>query len=265
MKITNQTVTFKSAKLKTYWRWLTLLLVPLAITGCSNQFEPFVGITSGKNKAYAAPVEAIEYNYEDIVGGSIGGGCIPNTSGIDDYDVGKKRYGGGSTCGAAALRAHWTPGMTMQISWTLLPYPGWLPKVLNLPGIAIDHKELDIINQYDESYSTVIPLPPPPPSAGDDFGQVANITVHFLPCNQIFITYGTIEEGRNPVYWKLFAESQKLCTPRPSIKSMADYRKNKAKMDAIKAERAKIPQVILPRYIKQLEQDGKLPVSSDKK
>ncbi|OCG16086.1 hypothetical protein A9G09_03790 [Gilliamella sp. wkB292] len=260
MKITNQTVTVQSAKLKINWCWLTLLLIPLAITGCSNQFEPFVGITSGKNKAYAAPVEAIEYNYENL-----SGGCIPNTSGIDDYDVGKKRYGGGSTCGAAALRAHWTPGMTMQISWELLPYPGWKPRILNTAGLNVDRNEANLIHQYDEYYSTEIPLPPPPPSAGDDFGQVANITVHFLPCNQIFITYGTIEEGRNPVHWKLFAESQKLCTPRPSIKSMADYRKNKAKMDAIKAERAKIPQIILPRYIKQLEQDGKLPVSSDKK
>jgi hypothetical protein len=85
-----------------------------------------------------------------------------------------------------------------------------------------------------------------------------------LPCNQIFITYGTIEEGQQREYWKQFAESKKLCTPRPSIKSMADYRKNKAKLDAVKAERAKIPQVILPRYIKQLEAEGKLPLSSQK-
>ena len=214
---------------------------------------------------YAAPVEAIEYNYEDIIGGSIGGGCIPNTSGIDDYDVGKKRYGGGSTCGAAALRAKWTPGMTMKIYWEVLPYPGWKPKILNTAGVNVDKKESQIIDQYDEYYSAEIPLPPPPPSAGDDFGQVANITVHFLPCNQLFITYGTIEEGRNPVHWKLFAESQKLCTPRPVVKSMADYRRNKAKMDAVKAERENIPQVILPRYIKQLEAEGKLPVKSSQK
>ncbi|NUE67137.1 hypothetical protein [Snodgrassella sp. ESL0253] len=45
---------------------------------------------------------------------------------------------------------------------------------------------------------------------------------------------------------------------------MADYRKNKAKLDAIKAEREKIPQIILPRYIKQLEAEGKLPVSNQK-
>jgi hypothetical protein len=132
-----------------------------------------------------------------------------------------------------------------------------------LPGVNIDRNEANIINQYDEYYSTDILLLPPL-SAGDDFDKVGNITVHFLPCNQIFITYGTIEEGRNPVHWKLFAESQKLCTPRPSIKSMADYRKNKAKLDATKAERKTIPQVILPRYIKQLEAEGKLPLSSQK-
>ena len=213
---------------------------------------------------YAAPVEAIEYNYENMSGGSIGGGCIPDTPGIDDYLVGKKRYGGGSTCGAAALRAKWTPGMTMKITWEILPYPGWKPRMLNKAGVNVDKEEKRIIDQYDEYYSAEIPLPPPPPSAGDDFGQVANITVHFLPCNQLFITYGTIEEGRNPVHWKLFAESQKLCTPRPVVKSMADYRRNKAKMDAVKAERENIPQVILPRYIKQLEAEGKLPVSTTK-
>ena len=197
-------------------------------------------------------------------GGSIGGGCIPDTPGIDDYLVGKKRYGGGSTCGAAALRAKWTPGMTMKIYWKILPYPGWQARGLRLPGVNVDKNEERIIDQYDEYYSAEIPLPPPPPSAGDDFGKVANITVHFLPCNQLFITYGTIEEGRNPVHWKLFAESQKLCTPRPSVKSMADYRRNKARMDAVKAERKNIPQVILPRYIKQLEAEGKLPVTTPK-
>jgi hypothetical protein len=253
----------KAEKMQKKWLGLALLAA-LQLTSCANRFEPFVGITSGKNRMYATPVEAIEYNYENMAGGSIGGGCIPDTPGIDDYDVGKMRYGGGSTCGAAALQAKWTPGMTMHISWKVLPYPGWRPRVLNLPGFVLDRKELAIIDQYDEYYSTDIPLPPPPPSAGDDFGKVDNITVHFLPCNQIFITYGTIEEGRNPVHWKLFAESQKLCTPRPSIKSMADYRKNKAKLDAVKAERAKIPQVILPRYIKQLEAEGKLPLSSQK-
>ena len=246
-------------------KWIGLaLLAAWQLSSCASRFEPFVGITSGKNRMYAAPVEAYEYNYENLSGGSIGGGCIPRTPGIDDYEVGKKRYGGGGSCGVAALRAKWTPGMTMHISWTLLPYPGWRPRGLNLPGVNVDQKEEQIIENYTEYYSTDIPLPPPPPSAGDDFGKVANITVHFLPCNQIFITYGTIEEGRNPVHWKLFAESQKLCTPRPSIKSMADYRKNKAKLDAIKAERAKIPQVILPRYIQRLEAEGKLPVSSQK-
>ena len=241
------------------------ILALVALSSCTPRFEPFVGITSGKNRAYAAPVYAIEYNYENMAGGSIGGGCIPDTPGIDDYDVGKKRYGGGSTCGAAALRAKWTPGMTMRISWKLLPYPGWQPRGLKVPGMVLDHEQLNIIDQYDEFYSTEIPLPPPPPSAGDDFGKVANITVHFLPCNQIFITYGTVEEGRNSVLRQMFEESQKLCTPRPSVKSMADYRKHKAKMDAVKAERKQLPQIILPRYIKQLEAEGKLPLSSSKK
>ena len=240
-----------------------LLLSATAITSCGGGFEPFVGVTSGKNKSYAAPVEALEYNYENVHGGSINGGCIPITPGVDDYEVGKKRYGGGSTCGAAYLPAKWKPGMTAKIYWNVLPYPGWHAKVLNVPGLKFDQNEKNAIEQYDEDHSAVIPLPPPPPSAGDDFGKVANITVHFLACNQIFITYGTIEEGRNtPMHYKLFAKSQKLCTPRPSIKSMADYRRNKAKMDAIKQERATIKQVILPEYIKELEQQGKLPVSS---
>ena len=240
-----------------------LLLSATAITSCGGGFEPFVGVTSGKNKSYAAPVEALEYNYENVHGGSINGGCIPNTAGVDDYEVGKKRFGGGSTCGAAYLPAKWKPGMTAKIYWNVLPYPGWHAKVLNVPGLEFDQNEKNAIAQYHEDHSAVIPLPPPPPSAGDDFGKVANITVHFLACNQLYITYGTVEEGRNtPMHYKLFAKSQKLCTPRPSIKSMADYRRNKAKMDAIKQERANIKQVILPEYIKELEQQGKLPVSS---
>ena len=240
-----------------------LLLSATAITSCGGGFEPFVGVTSGKNKSYAAPVEALEYNYENVHGGSINGGCIPNTPGVDDYEVGKKRFGGGSTCGAAYLPAKWKPGMTARIHWTVLPYPGWRPRGLNLPGVNVNEHEYQTIMQYTESHSAVIPLPPPPPSAGDDFGKVRNITVHFLACNQLYITYGTVEEGRNtPMHYQLFAKSQKLCTPRPSIKSMADYRRNKAKMDAIKQERANIKQVILPEYIKELEQQGKLPVSS---
>ncbi|ORF33331.1 hypothetical protein BGI09_02230 [Snodgrassella alvi] len=240
-----------------------LLLSATAITSCGGGFEPFVGVTSGKNKAYAAPVEALVYVYENISGGSINGGCIPGTNGVDDYEVGKKRYGGGATCGAAYLPAKWKPGMMARINWRVLPYPGWHARVLNLPGLNFDEKERATIQQYSENYSAVIPLPPPPPSAGDDFGKVANITVHFLACNQLYITYGTVEEGRNtPMHYQLFAKSQKLCTPRPSIKSMADYRRNKAKMDAIKQERANIKQVILPEYIKELEQQGKLPVSS---
>jgi hypothetical protein len=243
---------------------LTLLLLSaVAITSCSGGFEPFVGVTSGKNKSYAAPVEAVEYNYENMAGGSINGGCIPNTNGVDDYEVGKKRYGGGSTCGAAHLPARWKPGMTARVYWKVFPYPGWHARGLNVPGMVRDRNELAIIDQYDENYSAEIPLPPPPPSAGDDFGKVANITVHFLACNQLYITYGTVEEGKNtPMHYKLFAKSQKLCTPRPSIKSMADYRRNKAKLDAIKAERQNIPQVILPEYIQELERQGKLPVSA---
>ena len=240
-----------------------LLLSVTAVTSCGGGFEPFVGVTSGKNKSYAAPVEALEYNYENMSGGSINGGCIPKTPGVDDYEVGKKRFGGGSTCGAAYLPAKWKPGMTARIHWRVLPYPKWHPKMLNLPGVNFDEKESAIIDQYDENHSAVIPLPPPPPSAGDDFGKVRNITVHFLACNQLYITYGTVEEGRNtPMHYKLFAKSEKLCTPRPTIKSMADYRRNKAKLDAIKKERDNIQQVILPEYIKELEQQGKLPTPS---
>ncbi|MCO6507166.1 MAG: DUF3304 domain-containing protein, partial [Snodgrassella sp.] len=169
----------------------------------------------------------------------------------DDYEVGKRRYGGGSTCGAAYLPAKWKPGMTARIYWRVLPYPGWHARGLNLPGVNVDENERAIIQQYSENYSAVIPLPPPPAFAGDDFGKVANITVHFLACNQLYITYGTVEEGKDtPMHYKLFAKSQKLCTPRPIIKSMADYRRNKAKLDAIKQERQNIPQVILPEYIR---------------
>ncbi|PIT14472.1 hypothetical protein BGI30_00215 [Snodgrassella alvi] len=252
----------KAAITSTIIRRAILILSAAAITSCSS-FEPFVGVTSGKNKSYAAPVEALEYNYENVHGGSINGGCIPNTPGVDDYEVGKKRYGGGSTCGAAYLPAKWKPGMTARVYWTVLPYPGWHARGLNVPGMVRDPNEVNIIRQYHENYSAEIPLPPPPPSAGDDFGKVANITVHFLACNQLYITYGTVEEGKNtPMHYKLFAKSQKLCTPRPSIKSMADYRRNKAKLDAIKAERQNIPQVILPEYIQELERQGKLPVPS---
>ena len=241
-----------------------LLLSATAITSCGGGFEPFVGVTSGKNKSYAAPVEALVYVYENISGGSINGGCIPNTNGVDDYEVGKKRFGGGSTCGAAYLPAKWKPGMTARINWEVLPYPGWKARMLDMPGVNFDESQKSIMRQYYENYSAVIPLPPPPAFAGDDFGKVRNITVHFLACNQIFIDYGTRQENAPEVVKKqfeLFAKSQKLCTPRPSIKSMADYRRNKAKMDAIKQERANIKQVILPEYIKELEQQGKLPVT----
>ncbi|MBI0130066.1 DUF3304 domain-containing protein [Snodgrassella sp. W8124] len=242
-----------------------LLLSASAITSCGGRFEPFVGVTSGKNKSYAAPVEALEYNYENMSGGSINGGCIPKTPGIDDYEVGKKRYGGGATCGAAYLPAKWKPGMTARIYWRVLPYPRWNPRALNLPGVNVDKNEAAIIAQYDENHSAVIPLPPPPASAGDDFGKVSNITVHFLACNQLYIDYGTTDDDTREAVKKqfaLYAKSEKLCTPRPTIKSMADYRRNKAKLDAIKKERDNIQQVILPEYIKELEQQGKLPVSS---
>jgi hypothetical protein len=252
----------KAAITSTIIRRAIFILSAAAITSCSS-FEPFVGVTSGKNKSYAAPVEALEYNYENVHGGSINGGCIPNTPGVDDYEVGKKRYGGGGSCGAAHLPAKWKPGMTARIYWTVLPYPGWHAKVLNLPGVNFDQNEKKLIKQYHENYSAEIPLPPPPAFAGDDFGKVRNITIHFLACNQIFIDYGTRQENAPEIVKKqfeLFAKSQKLCTPRPSIKSMADYRRNKAKLDAIKAERQNIPQVILPEYIQELERQGKLPV-----
>jgi hypothetical protein len=252
----------KAAITSTIIRRAILILSAAAITSCSS-FEPFVGVTSGKNKSYAAPVEALEYNYENISGGSINGGCIPKTPGVDDYEVGKKRYGGGSTCGAAYLPAKWKPGMTARVYWRVLPYPGWHAKMLDLPGVNFDQNESKAIEQYIENYSAEIPLPPPPPSAGDDFGKVSNITVHFLACNQLYIDYGTLEDDSRESVKKqfaLFAKSQKLCTPRPSIKSMADYRRHKAKLDAIKAERQNIPQVILPEYIQELERQGKLPV-----
>ncbi|PIT52593.1 hypothetical protein BHC44_07235 [Snodgrassella alvi] len=242
-----------------------LLLATTAISSCSGGFEPFVGVTSGKNKSYAAPVEALNYTFENIHGGSINGGCIPNTSAINFEDIGKKRYGGGSTCGAAYLPAKWKPGMTARIYWTDLPYPNWRPKVLNKPGLVFDEHEYQTIMQYTENHSAVIPLPPPPAFAGDDFGKVSNITVHFLACNQIYIDYGTLEDDSRESVRKqfaLYAKSQKLCTPRPLIKSMADYRRNKAKLDAIKKERQNIPQVILPEYIQELQQQGKFPVPS---
>jgi len=92
-------------------------------------------------------------------GGSIGGGCIPGTPGVEIYEVGKKRYGGGATCGAAALKAKWTPGMTMKINWKVIPYPDWRPKALNTSGMNFDHNQINIIDRYDEYYSTEIPLP----------------------------------------------------------------------------------------------------------
>ena len=242
-----------------------LLLSVTAVTSCGGGFEPFVGVTSGKNKSYAAPVEALNYDFVDIGGGSANGGCIPNTSPINPEDIGRKRFGGGSTCGAAYLPAKWKPGMTIKVSWKVLPYPDWRPKVLNKPGLVFDEEQSRIISQYDEYHSVTVPLPPPPPSAGDDFGKVSNITVHFLACNQLYIDYGTTDDDTREAVKKqfeLFKKSQKLCTPRPSIKSMADYRRNKAKMDAIKQERANIKQVILPEYIKELEQQGKIPTPS---
>ncbi|SCC13931.1 Protein of unknown function [Snodgrassella sp. R-53583] len=208
----------------------SLLLTTTALSACGGGFEPFVGVTSGKNFV---------------------------------NEVGKRRYGGGSTCGAAYLPAKWKPGMTARIHWRVLPYPGWKARMLNIPGVNFDQNEKNIIGQYYENHSAVIPLPPPPASMGDDFGQVSNITVHFLACNQLYIDYGTMEDdSRESVkkQFELFAKSQKLCTPRPIIKSMADYRRNKAKLDAIKQERQNIPQVILPEYIRELEQQGKLPV-----
>ena len=249
-----------------------LLLSATVITSCGEYVDPYVGMT-GKKQSYSVPVEVLVYTDENISGGSIisGGstrnffsdstndGCIPNTNGVDDDEVGKKRYGG-SSCGAAYLPMKWKPGMMVRINWKVSPYPEWHARGLNLS----DPKEAAIINQYDENYSEVIPLPPPSAFAGNHSGKAKNITIHFLACNQIFIDYGTRKERAPEVVKKqfeLFAKSQKLCIPRPSIKSMADYRRNKARMDAIKQERANIKQVILPEYIKELEQQGKLPVT----
>lgn len=255
-------------------RLCLLLLSATAITSCGEYVDPYVGMT-GKKQSYAVPVEVLVYTDENISGGSIisGGstrnifsdstndGCIPNTNGVDDDEVGKKRYGGSDSCGTAYLPMKWKLGMMVRINWRVSPYPEWHARGLNVP----DPKEAAILNQYDENYSAVIPLPSPSAFAGNHSGKAKNITIHFLACNQILIDYGTRKERTPEVVKKqfeLFAKSQKLCTPRPSIKSMADYRRNKAKMDAIKQERANIKQVTLPEYIKELEQQGKLPVSS---
>lgn len=253
-----------------------LLLSATAITSCGEYVDPYVGMT-GKKQSYSVPVEVLVYTDENISGGSVisGGstsnffsnstndGCIPNTNGVNDDEVGKKRHGGGS-CGAAYLPMKWKPGMMVRINWRVSPYPEWHARGLNVTGIDRDPIEAAILDQYDENYSEVIPLPPPSAFAGNHSGKAKNITIHFLACNQILIDYGTRKERAPEVVKKqfeLFAKSQKLCTPRPSIKSMADYRRNKAGMDAIKQERANIKQVILPEYIKELKQQGKQPVT----
>ncbi|MDF7676391.1 DUF3304 domain-containing protein [Neisseriaceae bacterium ESL0693] len=237
---------------------LLLLVAVMGIGGCSSAFRPFVG----SKDAYAAPVESVQYNYEDISevgGGSINGGCIPGVRGIDPDKVGKTSWGYNSQCGAAYLKKQWKPGMTADIYWKILPYPDWRAKLLPGGGVVHDEKELAVIRQYTEYPHYTIPLPPPP-EGRMDFDKAGGIDVHFLACNQIFITYGTREERRNhDLLMGLMQKSMKLCRKRPVIKSMADYRKHKAEMDAIREERKQIPQVILPEYIKQLEAEGKLP------
>ncbi|PIT52594.1 hypothetical protein BHC44_07240 [Snodgrassella alvi] len=117
-----------------------------------------------------------------------------------------------------------------------------------------------MIQQYSENYPrnhtfTV-------PSASDNFGKMAKTTTHFLAGNQPSHTQSTEEKGSNtPMHYKQFAQRQKLCTPRPSIKSMADYQSNKVRLNAIKKESKNIPQIILPEYIQQLPQQNIFPLS----
>ncbi|MDF7676393.1 DUF3304 domain-containing protein, partial [Neisseriaceae bacterium ESL0693] len=225
---------------------LLLLVAVMGIGGCSSAFRPFVG----SKDAYAAPVESVQYNYEDVTGGGINGGCIPDVNRIGPEKVGKISRGYHAECGAAYLKKQWKPGITADIYWEILPYPDWRAKVLPGGGYVHDDKEYYLIRQYDEHPHYTIPLPPPP-EGRMDFDKAAGIDVHFLACNQIFITYGTREEQDNyDLLMGLFRKSQKLCRKRPIIKSMADYRKHKAEMDAIREERKQIPQVILPEYIK---------------
>lgn len=56
-----------------------------------------------------------------------------------------------------------------------------------------DKKEMVILCHMLKNIELMFILSPSSPSASDDFGRVKNITVHFLACNQIFITYGTIK------------------------------------------------------------------------
>lgn len=241
-----------------------LLLSGLLLSSCSSAYQPFAGVSRGKNNSYYASVEALNYNYEGVLSGNVNGGCIPNTSAIAAEDVGKKRFGGGSTCGGFSLPAKWKSGMTVRVSWEISPHPNWYSSLLPGGGFSKDPVEDRIVTSYNERYSVDVPLPPPPPHAGDDFGKVSNVTVHFLACNQLYIDYGTNEEDKSVKRdFALFKESQKLCKPRAVVKSMADYRKNKTRMDASREERKHIPQVILPAFIDRLAAEGKLPVSSN--
>lgn len=60
------------------------------------------------NKTLCTQIETIKCNYKNLTSDRNGSGGALNTPEIDDEDVGKKR-GGGSTCGAGALRANWIP------------------------------------------------------------------------------------------------------------------------------------------------------------
>ncbi|WP_239372809.1 hypothetical protein [Snodgrassella gandavensis] len=52
----------------------------------------------------------------------------------------------------------------------------------------------------------------------------SDITVHFLACNQLYITYGTVEEGRNiPIHYKQAAKGQ-LFHPKPISGLTTPYR-----------------------------------------
>ncbi|TNH14733.1 DUF3304 domain-containing protein, partial [Testudinibacter sp. TR-2022] len=237
------------------------ILLGLSLSGCSSAYQPFAGIVGGKNESYFAPVEALVYTDDNITGGNVNGGCIPGTNGVDLDQVGKRRYGGGDTCGGMTIPATWRPGLTVRVHWRVSPYPDWSPGYYpREKGGGLNQEQLTIMKQYDESYTAIVPLPPPPPNIGTNLGKSGGITVHFLACNQLFIDYGnTYEDKLFKRDYGLMAKSLKLCSKRPVVKSMADYRKHKARMDEVRLERKNIPQVILPQYIQELNETGIYP------
>ncbi|TNH02474.1 DUF3304 domain-containing protein [Testudinibacter sp. TR-2022] len=228
----------------------------LGLSACSSAYQPFVGIVGGKNESYFAPVEALVYTYESVLGGNVNGGCIPNTSGVALDQVGKRRWGGGSTCGGMTIPATWRPGLTVRVHWRITPYSQWGASFYpREKGGGLNQEEVRIIKQYNETYTAIVPLPPP--NIGTDLGKGSNITVHFLACNQLFIDYGTSDEDKLIKRdFELMDKSLKLCSKRPVVKSMADYRKHKARMDEVRLERKNIPQVILPQYIEEVNKVG---------